>query len=85
VLETCTLAQQQILRNGSAVVEDFVLVGYKQGDGSVVLYNGTSGGGNGTGSSSSGSAAKNVAGSMTVSVAVVFLPAALMMLQVGVL
>lgn len=53
VLETCTRVQKQILGNGTAIVEDFVLVGYKRADGSEVFYNGTNGTANSTGSSSS--------------------------------
>jgi uncharacterized ion transporter superfamily protein YfcC len=48
VLETCTDVQKEILQNGSAIVEDFILVGYKQANGSAVLLNGTNVGGSGT-------------------------------------
>lgn len=57
ILETCTGTQKLILKNGTAIVEDFVLVGYKQANGTETYYNGTSGregGGNGTVSPSSG-------------------------------
>ena len=53
VMETCTLGQKQILKNGTAIVEDFILVGYKQANGSEVFYNGTNGGNGGMGSSTS--------------------------------
>jgi hypothetical protein len=52
ILETCLPIQKQILGNGTAIVKDFILIGYKQADGTEVLYNGTSGGGNNNGSSS---------------------------------
>jgi hypothetical protein len=53
VLETCTKVQKEILQNGSAIVEDFILVGYKQPNGSEVLFNGTNAGGSGNGVSPS--------------------------------
>jgi carboxypeptidase D len=63
ILETCTGVQKQILKNGSAIVEEFILVGYKQADGSKVFYNGTKGGNSGTKPSG---AASNIAASGTV-------------------
>ncbi|KAJ6569504.1 Alpha/Beta hydrolase protein [Mycena capillaripes] len=44
VLETCTAAQTALLANGSAVVREFIMVGYKRPDGTEVLY--AAGGGN---------------------------------------
>jgi carboxypeptidase D len=86
ILETCTGVQKQILRNGTAIVENFILIGYKQANGSVVFYNGTNGGGSGTVSSSPGpaSTANSAASSITASGAIgIFLlsAAALMGLQ----
>lgn len=49
VLETCTLAQGQILMNGSAVVKDFILVGYKAENGSEIFFDGSDGQGAGVG------------------------------------
>ena len=49
-METCTPAQTQLFRNGSAITEDFVLVGYTLKDGSKVFYNQTGGTGGGNGS-----------------------------------
>jgi hypothetical protein len=49
VLETCTEVQKDILKNGSAVVENFILVGYKQENGSTIVFNGTNVGGSRTG------------------------------------
>lgn len=45
IMETCTPAQVQIFKNGSAITEDFILVGYTLNDGSKVFYNQTSGAG----------------------------------------
>ena len=64
VLETCTTVQKQILKNGSAIVENFILVGYKQAGGSDIFYNGTNGGGSGTKPSGP---TKNIAASGTIS------------------
>jgi len=49
ILETCTTPQKQILRNGSAVVENFILIGSKQADNSILYFNGTTSRGDGTG------------------------------------
>jgi hypothetical protein len=49
IMETCTPAQTQLFRNGSAITEDFILVGYMLKDGSKVFFNQTSGIGSGTG------------------------------------
>lgn len=54
ILETCTSEQKNILKNGTAVVENFILIGYKRVDGSVAFYNGTNGQASGTGSSPTG-------------------------------
>ena len=51
IMETCTPAQTQLFRLGSAITEDFILVGYTLKDGSKVFYNQTGGIGGGNGSS----------------------------------
>ena len=56
ILETCTPAQKQILKNGTAVVKDFVLVGFKQ-NGQEVLFS-QGGSGNGTTSGAGGQGTK---------------------------
>lgn len=40
-METCTSTQVQILANGSAITEDFILVGYTLKDGTKVFFNQT--------------------------------------------
>ncbi|KAK0622063.1 Alpha/Beta hydrolase protein [Bombardia bombarda] len=47
VMETCDQKQEEILTSGSAVVKDFILVGYQLANGTEVLYgdNGTDAGG----------------------------------------
>lgn len=47
-METCTLTQTALFKNGSAITEDFVLVGYERADGSRVFFNESAVGGNGT-------------------------------------
>lgn len=54
ILETCNSAQKQMLQNGSAIVEDFILIGQKQANGSAIFFNGTSGAGNGGSTSTNG-------------------------------
>lgn len=53
-METCAPEQAQILAIGSAITEDFILVGYALRNGSRVFYDQTAGagtaGGNGNGS-----------------------------------
>ncbi|KAH0337683.1 alpha/beta-hydrolase, partial [Aureobasidium melanogenum] len=44
IMETCTPAQVQIFANGSAITEDFILVGYTLKDGTKVFYNQTAAG-----------------------------------------
>lgn len=51
-METCTPAQAQLFANGSAITENFILVGYTLEDGTRVFYNQT-GAGAGNGNSSS--------------------------------
>lgn len=51
IMETCTPAQTQLFKNGSAITEDFILVGYRLKDGSEVFFNQTEGAGGGNGSS----------------------------------
>ena len=51
IMETCTAAQAQIFANGSAITEDFILVGYTLKDGTKVFYNQSEGAGSGNGSS----------------------------------
>jgi hypothetical protein len=50
IMETCTPAQAHIFKNGSAITEDFILVGYTLKDGTNVFYNQTGGVGSGEGS-----------------------------------
>ncbi|KAH0154649.1 alpha/beta-hydrolase, partial [Aureobasidium melanogenum] len=50
IMETCTPAQAQLFTNGSAITEDFILVGYVLKDGTKVFYN-QSAAGTGNGSS----------------------------------
>jgi hypothetical protein len=50
IMETCTPAQVQIFKNGNAITEDFILVGYSLKDGTKVFYNQTGGVGSGEGS-----------------------------------
>jgi hypothetical protein len=58
IMETCTPAQAQLFKNGSAITEDFILVGYTLKDGTKVFYNQTggveSGEGSGNGSAPQG-------------------------------
>lgn len=51
MMETCTTAQTQLFKNGSAITEDFTLVGYTLGDGTKIFYNQSGGAGSGNGSS----------------------------------
>ena len=51
IMETCTPAQTQLFKNGSAITEDFILVGYTLGDGTKVFYNQSGSAGSGNGSS----------------------------------
>ncbi|KAH0278786.1 alpha/beta-hydrolase, partial [Aureobasidium melanogenum] len=49
IMETCTPAQAQLFANGSAITENFILVGYMLKDGTKVFYNQTAAGtGNGS-------------------------------------
>ncbi|KAG9826520.1 UDP-glucoronosyl and UDP-glucosyl transferase, partial [Aureobasidium melanogenum] len=77
IMETCTPAQAQVFANGSAITEDFILVGYKLKDGTQVFYNQTAAGaGNGSSPQSyvPGSAASHTF-SMSLSLAVMALDA----------
>jgi hypothetical protein len=62
-METCTPAQVQLFKNGSAITEDFILVGYTLKDGTKVFYNQTSGVGSGSGSGNGSSPQPYVSGS----------------------
>jgi hypothetical protein len=62
-METCTPAQVQLFKNGSAITEDFILVGYTLKDGTKLYYNQTSGAGNGSGSGNGSSPQSYVPGS----------------------
>jgi hypothetical protein len=62
-METCTPAQAQLFKNGSAITEDFILVGYTLKDGTKVFYNRTSGAGNNSGSGNGSSPQPYVPGS----------------------
>jgi hypothetical protein len=42
ILETCTGPQKQVLKNGTGIIENFILVGQKTSNGSVIFNNGTS-------------------------------------------
>lgn len=41
ILETCTKLEKQVLKNGTGIIEDFILVGHKMSNGTVVFNNGT--------------------------------------------
>lgn len=41
ILETCTKLEKQVLKNGTGIIEDFILVGQKMANGTVVFNNGT--------------------------------------------
>lgn len=41
VFETCTAEEQKVLANGTAVTENFIVVGYLAADGSTILFNST--------------------------------------------
>jgi hypothetical protein len=62
-METCTPAQVQLFKNGSAITEDFILVGYTLKDGTKVFYNQTSGVGSGSSSGNGSSPQPYVSGS----------------------
>ena len=47
-METYTLTQTALFKNGSAITEDFVLVRHERTDGSRVFFNESAVGGNGT-------------------------------------
>lgn len=38
IFETCTKEQERMLRNGTAITRDFVMVGYTKADGTEYLY-----------------------------------------------
>jgi hypothetical protein len=63
IMETCTPAQVQIFKNGSAITEDFILVGYSLKDGTKVFYNQTGGTGGGKGSGNGSAPQRYVPGS----------------------
>ncbi|KAI5240634.1 alpha/beta-hydrolase [Aureobasidium subglaciale] len=48
ILETCTPQQKLLFQNGSAITEDFILVGYGTADGKKVMFNETGGAGPGS-------------------------------------
>lgn len=52
IMETCTAEQTQVFGNGSAITEDFIVVGYTLEDGSKVFYNQTADIGSGSGGGS---------------------------------
>ncbi|KAI5250265.1 alpha/beta-hydrolase [Aureobasidium subglaciale] len=45
ILETCTPQQKMLFQNGSAITEDFILVGYETADGKKTMFNETGGAG----------------------------------------
>jgi len=53
IMETCTKAQTQMIANGSAILENFILVGYKSQNGADVFFNSTNSSGFTDGSGSS--------------------------------
>jgi hypothetical protein len=38
IFETCTASQTAMIKNGTAIMKDFVMTGYKKADGTSVLY-----------------------------------------------
>lgn len=38
VLETCTLTQAEMLRNGTAILKDYIMIGHRLADGTVHYY-----------------------------------------------
>jgi carboxypeptidase D len=38
IFQTCTPAQAQMLRNGTALTKDFIMVGYTSANGTAVYY-----------------------------------------------
>ena len=54
MMETCTPAQKMMFLNGTAITENFILVGYKDADGNEVFLDGGSGAGNGADGSGAG-------------------------------
>jgi len=61
VLETCNAIQTAMIANGSAIFQDYILVGYKLANGQQVWLNSTVGTGNGGGSNSSSGTGTGVA------------------------
>jgi len=64
VLETCNSIQTAMIANGSAIFQDYILVGYKLANGQQMWLNGSmsaGGGGSSTNSSSAGGAASGTA------------------------
>ena len=62
IFETCTPDEQRIIGNGSAITENFILVGQLHQDGSQVFFNGTSG----TGQPASGNSQSAASLSLTL-------------------
>lgn len=56
IFETCTREEMRILGNGSAITENFILVGSTRSDGTQVFFNGSSNGLTATGSGQQSSA-----------------------------
>jgi hypothetical protein len=62
-METCTPSQVQLFKNGSAITEDFILVGYTLENDTKVFYNQTPGAESGSGSGNGSSPQSYVPGS----------------------
>lgn len=69
IMETCTPAQAQLFANGSAITEDFILVGYVLKDGTKVFYNQTVAGPGYGASSGNGTSPQPYVSSSTASLA----------------
>jgi len=65
IMETCTDPQKVMLRDGSAIIRDFIMVGYRLPNGTEVTY-GQSGAGGSNGGSGAGGGKKPNAGSRGV-------------------
>jgi len=38
MLETCTPSQEQMMRNGTGIMKDFIMIGYHSYNGSTIYY-----------------------------------------------
>jgi len=69
VLETCNAMQTAMIANGSAIFEDYILVGYKLANGQHTWLNGSMSAGSGGSSNSSSSSTGNSTGGVASSAA----------------